>query len=95
MNKSFAVDKKTGKVKWQLFSQGGTLRFAVNGREFIRELSPKGSGDIEFEAPSEFEIEILEAPENTFAAFDRRRNYGRSALNGRQIDGEWVMRFSF
>lgn len=95
LNKSFAVDKKTGKVKWQLFSQGGTLRFAVNGREFIRELSPKGSGDIEFEAPSEFEIEILEAPANTFAAFDRRRNYGRSALNGRQIDGEWVMRFSF
>ena len=95
LSKRFAVDKEEGKVKWQLFSPGGMVRFTVNGKELIKELPAKGNGVIEFEAPSEFEIEILEVPENTFAAFDRRRNYGRSALNGQKVDGEWVMRFSF
>ena len=95
LGKRFAVENKSGKVKWQLFSQGGTFTFAVNGSEITKELPAQGNIFVEFEVPSAFEIEIISAPENTFAVYDARRKYSRSALNGETLPGEWVMRFSF
>ena len=95
MKKRFDVDVRGGKVKWQLFSPGGRILFTVNGKEFIREIPENGKAFIEFESPAEFEIEIVDAPENCFAAFDRRRDYGRSELNGEVLSGEWVMTFFY
>ena len=95
LKKRFDVVAGNGKVKWQLFSPGGRILFTVNGKEFIREIPENGKAFIEFECPAEFEIEILDAPENCFAAFDRRRDYGRSELNGEVLSGEWVMTFFY
>lgn len=93
--KRFDTSRESGKVRWQLFSQGGFLIFKVNGKEHSMELPAQGNAFAEFEAPSKFEIEILSAPEKTFAVFDKRRNYGRSWLNGETLPAEWVMRFTF
>ena len=95
LTKRFAFPGKTGKVKWQIFSPDGWLIFKVNGREYSRQLTSQGSNIVEFEAPAAFEIEIIAAPEKCAAVFDRRRNYGRSSLNGEKIAAEWVMRFTF
>ena len=95
ISKEFAVQKRSGKVKWQLFSPGGTLIFTVNGRETSRELPANRNAFVEFDAPEKFEIEIIAVPENTFAVYDLRRNYNRSSLDGETLPGEWVMRFSF
>ena len=95
LTKKFAVGNKNGKVKWQLFSQGGSFTFAVNGKEITKELPGQGNIFVEFEVPAAFEIEVISVPENTFAVYDARRNYSRSALNGDTLPGEWVMRFSF
>ena len=96
IGKRFDTKVQNGKVKWQLFSQGGLLIYKVNGREETLILDPaKHPLTAEFASSNSFEIEIVSAPENTWAAFDRRRNYGRSALNGAPLAGEWVMRFSF
>lgn len=97
LSKKFAVEKEKGKVKWQLFTPGGLLIFKVNGKEYSTFLKP-GNGTAEFEAPSEFDIEIVTLPEGEMASmalFDRRRDYGRSAFDGTPVGGEWVMRFSF
>ena len=94
IGKNFIIPVTAGKVKWQIFSQGGLMIFKVNGREqsiFLKE----GTNSAEFEAPGEFEIEIVTVPEKTFAVFDRRRNYFRSTLNGSPLKGEWVMSVSF
>jgi hypothetical protein len=96
LQKRFAVGNKNGKVKWQLFSEGGSFVFSVNGKEMTQELPGDGKNIfVEFEAPSHFEIEVISAPANTFAVYDARRDYGRSELNGEKVSGEWVMRFSF
>lgn len=93
--KHFAVSGKSGRIQWQIFSPEGWLIFKVNGREYSYKLSSQGSNIVAFDAPSEFEIEIISAPEKCAAVFDRRRDYGRSSLNGETIPAEWVMRFTF
>ena len=94
ISKSFAVGTSKGKVRWQLVTQGGVLHFKVNGKEESLLLAPQNSY-AEFEAPREFEMEIIEVPEKTFAIFDGRRQYGRSSLNGKVLPGEWIMRFTY
>lgn len=94
VGKVFAVRSPGGKVRWQLVSPGGVMVFKVNGKEESLILDPKNNY-AEFEAPAEFEIEIISVPEKTFAIFDGRRQYGRSSFNGKQLPGEWVMRFSY
>ena len=96
IGKRFDTKVQSGKVECQLFSQGGVLIYKVNGKEETLILDPaKTPLTLEFVSSNNFEIEIVSVPENTFAAFDRRRNYGRSTLNGAPLAGEWVMRFSF
>ena len=94
LSKKFAIKTPQGKVRWQLVTPGGVLVFRVNGREESLFLDPQSSC-AEFEVPPEFEIEIISAPEKTFAIFDGRRQYGRSSFNGTPLGGEWIMRFSY
>ena len=96
LGKRFETKIEKGKVTWQLFSPGGLLIYKVNGKEESVFLDPaKNPLTTEFAASNSFEIEIVSAPEKTYAAFDRRRNYRRSALDNAPLEGEWVMRFSF
>ena len=95
LGKHFALPGKSGRIQWQIFSPEGWLIFKVNGHEYSRKLTAQGSNIVTFDAPSEFEIEIISAPEKCLAVFDRRRDYGRSSLNGEKIPAEWVMRFTF
>lgn len=92
ISKQFAV-KEGSRIQWTVQSQqGGMMIFNVNGVEVIRKVE-RGMNKIEFPASQKIEIEIISIPENTVGIFDARRNYGRSGLDGKQLPGEWIMRF--
>ncbi len=93
--KIIAPAGRRGNWKWQVVSPGeGTMIVKVDGTEKLLPLA-SGMNELTFPGPAEIGIEILSAPQGCAAVFDARRNYGRSALDGKTLRGEWVMRFTF
>ena len=95
--KRFAGVTAPGEVEWTVLTgRPGRIRYRVNGvpRTYLAE--KPGFSKLRFPVTSregEFTIEIVGFTGEHWLFYDTQRNYGRSQLDGKPLDGEWIMRF--
>lgn len=83
-------------IKMDIISKlPGSVILMINGEKFNFDFEKKGKKKIsaEIKTPSDslISIKCLNSDTESYFAVDRQRNYGRTWLNGKQIDAELVM----
>lgn len=96
LGKRFPVSAPRAELEWTLLSATpGRIAVKVNGEERILDLEQPGFSRVRIPVAcpdGRIQIDILAVRGEQHLVRDLQRNYHRSELNGRTLDGEWIMR---